>query len=179
MNKWFKMTLIFLCALTLAACNNKNENDKAKVENAPEETTTTENGNDANESSQEAATTVEETTIEETENDAKGEEGTATITIHIDEDKTKEFEVINVGGVSVLDTMSAIKDLDYEFNEEEGVIDVIEGTENDYNPNTWMYLYNDQFAELGVVSQKLEDGDKIDWYFGSVEDIPVNIIPAE
>ena len=33
-------------------------------------------------------------------------------------------------------------------------------------------------AEFGVVSQTLEEGDNIKWYFGTIDQIPITIIPA-
>ena len=68
----------------------------------------------------------------------------------------------------------------FTFNEEEGVIDVIDEITNDYEAgNTWVYLLNDQMADMGVVSQTLSEGDDIKWYFGTIDQIPITIIPAD
>lgn len=202
MNKWLKLALIPLLALFLAACDslNKKEEKETSVENAPTESTETtkednkENSEESNQGEQsdgEESKDSEETEgssedadkpDEDTENktySAEGEEGTATIAIYEDGEKADEFKIENIGNVSILDAMKATEDLEFNFNEAEGVIDSINGIENDYAPNTWMYLFNGAYAELGVVSQTLSDGDQVDWYFGTIDDIPVNIFEEE
>ena len=57
-------------------------------------------------------------------------------------------------------------------------MDSIEGYENDYTVgNTWTYVFNGEYAQLGVVSQTLEAGDEIDWYYGTIDEIPINVVP--
>ena len=81
--------------------------------------------------------------------------------------------------MNVIGAMEAAEELTFTFNEEEGIIDVIEDIANDYETgDTWVYLLNDQMAEFGVVSQTLEEGDNIKWYFGTIDQIPITIIPA-
>lgn len=195
MKKWLKLTILPVLFISLAACGEKKPQE-APVENAPVETTQTaqqaettqapnnnqdqasnaqagENGSQATEGQ------GDQTPATNGEYDAKGQAGTATITIHKDGQEAKSYKVNNIGDVSIKDTMAAITDIKFSFNENEGVIDEIEGVKNDYEPNTWMYLYNEAYAELGVVSQTLKDGDKVDWYFGTIEDLPVHIVPAE
>ncbi|MGX7108716.1 DUF4430 domain-containing protein [Facklamia miroungae] len=179
MKKILQVSTIIILAIFLTACDKLPGNKKASVENAPTEETTTSESTPAETTADVDKTTTEETTVETPTNDAQGQEGTATIIINQENGSPLEYQVNNIGGVSVLEAMSAIEELEFNFNEDEGVVDVIEGVENDYAPNTWMYLINKQFAELGVVSQKLEDGDEIEWYYGTIDDIPVTIIPAQ
>lgn len=204
LKKWLKFMILPLFVMFLAACGNQG-NEETPVENAPvEDVETVENTEDTQQPAEETQASDDaaegETTTEEDpdsaedgedpeaaegENDpagaynAEGEEGTATISIYQDGEAVDEYTVENIGGISVLDAMAAIEDLEFNFNEAEGVIDSINDIENDYEPNTWMYLYNGGYAELGVISQTLEDGDEIEWYFGTIDDIPVNIVPAE
>lgn len=197
LKKWLKFMVLPLIAVFLVACGNQ-QNEETPVENAPvEDVETTEEAADTEQTAEgetpdgatESETTDEEASDAEgtTEgedaptatHDAQGEEGTATVAIYQDGEVVDEYTIENIGGISVLDAMSAVEDLEFNFNETEGVIDSINGVDNDYDPNTWMYLYNGGYAELGVVSQTLEDGDEIDWYFGTIDDIPVNIVPAE
>ncbi|MFN0603780.1 DUF4430 domain-containing protein [Facklamia hominis] len=177
MNKRIKIIFLALTAFLLVAC--KNTNQKPTVENAPAESGQTTEA--ASQTSAEESTSGEEAKQAQDESgaDAQGEAGTATIIIYKNGEVEHEYTVNQIGGVSVLDAMKTIKELDFNFSEQDGVIDQIGDAKNDYNPNTWMYLYNGAFAELGVVSQKLKDGDKIEWYYGTINDIPVNIIPAQ
>ncbi|MCR8969754.1 DUF4430 domain-containing protein [Facklamia sp. 7083-14-GEN3] len=184
MKKILQISTALILTVFLGACDmlpGNDTNDTAEVENAPTEEVTTSEGeeNETDTTMTANETTMEESTVETAANDAEGQEGTATIIINQESGDPLEYEVNNIGGVSVLDAMSAIEELEFNFNEDEGVVDVIDGVENDYAPNTWMYLINKQFAELGVVSQTLEDGDEIEWYYGTIDDIPVTIIPAE
>lgn len=187
MKKWLKALIFPLMALFLVACGNSQKkapaDNKTSVETtqAPEQTTTSEKADKNKDASQEEGTAQEGQATNEENSDqpsANGQEGSASLKIFVDGQVKEELTIDNIGGVSVLDAMSAT-DLEFNFNEEQGVIDIIEGVENDYQPNTWMYLYNGQFAELGVISQKLQDGDEIEWYYGTIDDLPVNIIPAE
>ncbi|MBG9986403.1 DUF4430 domain-containing protein [Facklamia sp. DSM 111018] len=204
MKKWLKLALIPLLALFLAACDslNKKEEPETPVENAPTESTETSKEDTDNKESNEKTDQSEQADGEESKESeetegssedadkpdedtdkktysAEGEEGTATIAIYEDGEKVDEFKIENIGNVSILDAMNAAEDLEFNFNEAEGVIDSINGIENDYAPNTWMYLFNGAYAELGVVSQTLSDGDQVDWYFGTIDDIPVNILQEE
>ncbi|MGF3066805.1 DUF4430 domain-containing protein [Facklamia sp. P12945] len=179
MKKILQISTALILTVFLGACDMLPGNDKAKVENAPTEEVTTNEEEKTDTTMAAEETTMEETTVETAANDAEGLEGTATIIINQESGAPLEYEVNNIGGVSVLEAMSAIEELEFNFNEDEGVVDIIDGVENDYAPNTWVYLINKQFAELGVVSQKLEDGDEIEWYYGTIDDIPVTIIPAE
>ncbi|MGX7144643.1 DUF4430 domain-containing protein [Facklamia languida] len=191
MKKWLKTILFPLLALFLVACGNSqkkapNENETTvETTQAANQTTVAEQeaDKDKKDSSKEEAAKEDEEGQEKEEKSsgqasAEGEEGTASLKVYVKDELKAEFTVENIGGVSVLDAMSAT-DLEFNFNEEQGIIDVIDGVENDYQPNTWMYLYNGQYAELGVISQKLQDGDEIEWYYGTIDDLPVNIIPAE
>ena len=107
------------------------------------------------------------------------DETTVKFTFHVNGQEVGSYNVKDAVGKSVLDAMSSDPEIKFVFNETEGVIDNMFDTTNDYAAGkTWVYLLNDQMAELGVVSQTLSAGDKVDWYFGTVDELPVTIIPA-
>lgn len=186
MKKYIKILVLPLLAFLLVACTNEQEEP---VESAPEETTE----QSVEESVESIPTEGEEVTETEENGEEPAEEETETEEAEVSEDAVRfvfyvsgedeavaEYAVEDAEGMSVLDAMSSIEELDFTFNEVEGVIDLIEGYENDYDiGNTWTYLYNEQYAQLGVVSQTLSAGDTIDWYFGTIDEIPVTIIPEE
>lgn len=190
MKKFLKLLALPLLAMFLVACNETPE-ETAPETTPTEETTpveesatdatseTTEESTDAEGSTESAADTESETA--EDADTAEADETAVTISLIIsaDEETVGEFTVPNAEGMSVMEAMEAAEELNFTFNEEEGIIDVIADIENDYDAgNTWVYLLNDQMAELGVVSQTLEAGDNIKWYFGSIDEIPITIIPA-
>lgn len=171
MKKFIKIMTLPLLATLLVACTNNDDNND--VETTVEETTVVEE-TQAEETTA-APAEEEETTVAEEEAD----ENAVVFTIYVtgEEEPVAEFFVNDAAGMSVLEAMESQKDLDFNFNEEEGVIDTIVGYTNDYDMgNTWTYLYNESFAEFGVVSQTLEEGDTIDWYYGTIDEIPINII---
>lgn len=176
MKKIIKLISLPLLAIVLVACTNNGNN-------TPEETTVEETT--VVESTSEETTVAEETTTAENQESQASEEpaeDAVAFNFYItgEEEPIAQFTVNDAAGMSVLEAMESNEELDFTFNETEGVIDVIEGHTNDYEMgNTWTYLYNGQFAEYGVVSQTLEAGDTIDWYYGSIDQIPINIIPAE
>lgn len=190
MKKFLKLLALPLLAMFLVACNETPE-ETAPETTPTEETTpveesstdatseTTEESTDAEGSTESAADTESESA--ENADTAEADETAVTISLIIsaDEETVAEFTVPNAEGMSVMEAMEAAEELNFVFNEEEGVIDSIDDIENDYDAgNTWVYLLNDQMAELGVVSQTLEAGDNIKWYFGSIDEIPITIIPA-
>lgn len=107
---------------------------------------------------------------------------TVTLAFYVDGSEVPEAEytVEFVEGMNVLEAMEAADGLDFTFSDEEGVITEVDGISNDWSTEqTWTYLLNGEYAELGVVSQTLEAGDEIAWYFGTADQIPVNLVPAE
>ena len=128
------------------------------------------------------ATTSEAATATTSESTAEGtetEDKTATVTFafYVHGEEIHRFDVKNAVGKSVMEAMASTEDIVFTFNEDEGIIDTIFDHIND-GESSWVYLLNDQVAEKGVKSQKLEKGDKIAWYFGSIDEIPTTIIPA-
>lgn len=194
MKKFSKLLALPLLALFLVACGDAAEQETTTETTPTEETSSVvESESEAvsetaetSESADTAETTetesdMESETAEETDSE-EADETAVTISLIIsgDEETIGEFTVADAEGMSVMEAMESVEDLTFTFNEEEGVIDVIQDIENDYEAgNTWVYLLNDQMAELGVVSQTLSAGDNIKWYYGSIDDIPITIIPAE
>lgn len=136
-----------------------------------------------------AETTVETTQAPETEQETSEAEVAKEPTedavvfkffVNGEEQPELSFFVEDAEGMSVKEAMESQDKVPFNFNEDEGVIDSINKIKNNYETwETWAYLYNGIFAELGVVSQKLEAGDSIHWYYGTVDQIPNEIIPAE
>lgn len=205
MKKFIKLITLPALAFLLVACQNTTE--EQPVESAPvesvEESSEAQNSQvsvpeaneDADESgesdaegdtSEEAESdTSEANGAEEEETDEDTEEASETAVtfafyVSGEEDPIAEFSAEDLEGLSVLEAMESNEDLTFNFNETEGVIDSIEGYENDYSVgNTWTYVLNGEYAQLGVVSQTLTAGDQIDWYFGTIDEIPINVIIAE
>ena len=196
MKKFIKLAAVSSLALLLVACSN--EEDKEPETTAPESASQVEESSSESDQSQ-ASDNSQESTDENSSSDESGdlsddsqdipdESGDQAVTDAVkftfytngEETPFQEFEVEDGAGLSVLEAMEQIDGLDFNFDEAEGVIDTIGDYTNDYElGETWAYLYNGQYAELGVVSQTLEAGDEIAWYFGSPDDIPMNLIPAE
>lgn len=181
MKKILKISALPLLATLLVACTNGNEAPK-------EETTVAETTMIELESTEETTVEEESTTVEgETEGNDEGEdngnedvpaEDAVTFNVYVvgQEDPIVKVSIKDAAGLSVREAMEEAH-IDFVFSDEEGVIVEIEGYENDYElGNTWTYLLNGEFAELGVVSQTLEDGDQVDWYYGTIDDIPMNLI---
>lgn len=189
MKKFLRAITITSLAFILVAC--QQEPADVQVESTPPvessqsvESTSEENNQEAtSEESSESTTENESTDTESTEEDenstdeATGEEMSFAFYLTGQEEPIAEYTVNVPAGTSVLDAMNSIEGLEVNFNEEEGVIDQIGDYTNDYAAGeTWAYLYNGSYAELGVVSQTLEPGDEISWYFGHAEDIPMNLV---
>ncbi|XJS10220.1 DUF4430 domain-containing protein [Aerococcaceae bacterium WGS1372] len=201
MKKFIKLITLPTLALFLVACQNTTE--EQPVESVPvesvEEASTEENSqvslpessesaDESGESNADGDTSTEESesdTSEENENKDDSEEASETAVtfaffVSGEEEPIAKFSSEEIEGLSVLEAMEANEDLTFNFNEDEGVIDSIEGYENDYSVgNTWTYVLNGEYAQLGVVSQTLTAGDQIDWYFGTIDEIPINVIQAE
>lgn len=163
MKKFIKFLALSMFVFTLTACAN----DQAKEKEQAKETTA------------EVQTTVEETTQAEKKQAAEPTEKAVTFKFFIngEENKDLSFFIEDAEGLSVKEAMEAQDKVKFNFNKDEGIIDTINDVENNYSTwETWAYLYNGQFAELGVVSQKLKAGDEIHWYYGTVDQIPTNII---
>lgn len=182
MKKFLKLISLPLLATILVACGNEAE-DPNTASSTVEETSsvaeTTESTSETTESaSTESESVVESESAEESE---VADETAITLSIIISgtEETVGEFSVPFEEGMNVIGAMEAAEGFNFTFNEEEGVIDVIDEITNDYEAgNTWVYLLNDQMADMGVVSQTLSEGDDIKWYFGTIDQIPITIIPA-
>ena len=198
MKKFIKLITLPTLALLLVACHSSTEEQPA--ESAPAESTeqvstestestestsgdaeseaTEESGAEqGSEESDAAASDNGEGTTEDTE---EASETAATFAFYVsgEEAPIAEFSVEDAEGLSVLEALESNEELTFNFNETEGVVDSIEGYENDYTVgNTWTYVYNGEYAQLGVVSQTLEAGDEIDWYYGTIDEIPINVVP--
>lgn len=174
MKKFLKLFSVTALTLVLVACNKKEE--------APAETPEPQSSQVAeSHGSSHGSAEVKQEKDEATQATDPNAESIKFVFHVSGEDKPMgEYQVKFTEGMSVLDAMKEIHDLDFDFNEDEGVIDRIGDHTNDYASGvTWAYLLNKQFAELGVVSQKLEAGDTIEWYYGTVDQIPTTIIPAD
>lgn len=197
MKKYVKLLSLPILTLMLVACGNQNKPAEETTTAAPEATTVAETTgsqvstpNDtttvADESTEEGEETQEgETTVEGEETQEGDETEDADVaatdvkfTLYVDGEETANFVAKDAVEGSVIDAMTSIEELEFNFNEDEGIIDVIDGIENDYETGkTWVYLLNGEYAEFGVVSQTLFEGDTVEWYYGFPEDLPVNIIP--
>ena len=200
MKKYVKLLSLPILTLMLVACGNQNKPAEETTTAAPEATTVAETTgsqvstpNDtttvADQSTEEGETTAEGEEAEETQDGEETQEGDETedadvaatdvkFTLYVDGEETANFVAKDAVEGSVIDAMTSIEELEFNFNEDEGIIDVIDGIENDYETGkTWVYLLNGEYAEFGVVSQTLSEGDTVEWYYGFPEDLPVNIIP--
>lgn len=204
MKKFIKIIALPFLAMILVACSNNGDEEPVEsapaetTEQAPEETVETEETTENGEQTEETETTETTEDGEAAEDDTEADDGTAaedteaeteateeasedavafTFIVSGEETPIAEFAVEDAEGLSVLEAMESIEGLEFTFNEVEGVIDVIEGFENDYEVgNTWTYVINGEYAQLGVVSQTLQPGDTIDWYYGTIDEIPINIV---
>lgn len=185
MKKIIKLLSLPMLSLVLVACGN--ENKPAETTTAPETTTVAQTTvaqvstpNDT--TTADESSTGDETTVEgqeTTESDAPEVAASdVPVKLYVDGELVKEFVAANAVDGSILDAMESIEDLDFVFDEAEGIVSTIDGNENNYDEGkTWVYLLNGEYAEYGVVSQTLSEGDVVEWYYGLVEDLPVNILP--
>lgn len=113
------------------------------------------------------------------ESKASGEEKSTTVTFkfYVHGEIIGSFDVPNAAGKTVFEAMKSNKEIRFNYNEEEQVIDNFFDNVND-GENTWVYLLNGQVADYGAKTQVLKAGDSIDWYFGTIDEIPTSIIPA-
>lgn len=198
MKKLLKLATLASFTLFLAACQNKpaepaapESNVEAPAESTVEsaETSQVEPEEDASkeeETSEDKEEKPEDEAIKEADADSPIPADHVRLTLYTSpsEKPTHVYDVEYVEDMNVLDLLDSVKDLEFNFNEEEGVVDEIDGTENDNElGDTWMYLLNGEFAELGVISQTLQEGDEVTWYFGTPDDLPMaherNAAPAE
>lgn len=200
MKKYVKLLSLPILTLILVACGNQNKPAEETTTAAPEVTTVAETtgsqvstpndsttaADESTKEGEEAEETEEgETTAEgeETQEDEENEDSDIAATdvkfkLYVDGVESGEYVAKDAVDGSIMDAMSSIEDLEFNFNEDEGIIDTIDGYENDYEAGkTWVYLLNGEYAEFGVVSQTLSEGDTVEWYYGFPEDLPVNIIP--
>jgi hypothetical protein len=113
------------------------------------------------------------------ESKTSGEEKSTTVTFkfYVHGEIIGSFDVPNAAGKTVFEAMKSNKEIRFNYNEEEQVIDNFFDNVND-GENTWVYLLNGQVADHGAKTQVLKAGDSIDWYFGTIDEIPTSIIPA-
>ena len=136
----------------------------------------------SSESSSSAASSSSASTSSESqssESKTSGEEKSTTVTFkfYVHGEIIGSFDVPNAAGKTVFEAMESNKEIRFNYNEEEQVIDNFFDNVND-GENTWVYLLNGQVADHGVKTQVLKAGDSIDWYFGTIDEIPTSIIPA-
>ena len=133
----------------------------------------------ASSSMAESSATTSESASEST-SAASGDEksSTVTFTFFVHGESIGSFDVPNAVGKTVFEAMESNTEIKFNFNQEEGVIDNIFDNPND-GVNTWVYLLNHQVADAGTKTQVLKAGDSIQWYFGTIDEIPTTIIPAE
>lgn len=113
------------------------------------------------------------------ESKTSGEEKSTTVTFkfYVHGEIIGSFDVPNAAGKTVFEAMKSNKEIRFNYNEEEQVIDNFFDNVND-GENTWVYLLNGQVADHGAKTQVLKAGDSVDWYFGTIDEIPTSIIPA-
>lgn len=136
----------------------------------------------SSESSSSAASSSSASTSSESqssESKASGEEKSTTVTFkfYVHGEIIGSFDVPNAAGKTVFEAMKSNKEIRFNYNEEEQVIDNFFDNVND-GENTWVYLLNGQVADHGAKTQVLKAGDSVDWYFGTIDEIPTSIIPA-
>lgn len=188
MKKFLRSLAIPLIALFLVACGDQgtettsveSQEPESTIESVEESAATNQSESVEESTSSDDADESAESTEESTDGEEEANEEGIVFTLYVNGEETNSFVAVDADGLSVMEAMESIEDLEFNFNEDEGVIDEIDGIANDYETGeTWTYLLNGEFAELGVVSQTLSEDDVIDWYFGTIDEIPVNIIPAE
>lgn len=157
--KRYKLLLLSCLSLFLVACNLGNK--------PAEETTTTTVASE---------TTTTETTTTTIAADAPAGENDIVFEYYVHGEKIEEHIVRDAVGKSVFDAMNSLDDITSTFDDEQGIFVNFFDHTNDAE-NSWVYLLNDQVAELGTKSQTLSKGDTIKWYFGTIDEIPVTIIP--
>ena len=136
----------------------------------------------SSESSSSVASSSSASTFSESqssESKASGEEKSTTVTFkfYVHGEIIGSFDVPNAAGKTVFEAMKSNKEIRFNYNEEEQVIDNFFDNVND-GENTWVYLLNGQVADHGAKTQVLKAGDSVDWYFGTIDEIPTSIIPA-
>ena len=136
----------------------------------------------SSESSSSAASSSSASTSSESqssESKTSGEEKSTTVTFkfYVHGEIIGSFDVPNAAGKTVFEAMKSNKEIRFNYNEEEQVIDNFFDNVND-GENTWVYLLNGQVADHGAKTQVLKAGDSVDWYFGTIDEIPTSIIPA-
>lgn len=181
MKKIIKLLSLSLVMFMLVACtNNGNQEETTAESTTAEETTTVETTPEASQNVSGNESNQEENQGDESPETASENAAKFTFYVHGEEQPELTFTIENAVGKSVREAMESQDKVPVIFSEDEGVFTSINNIENNYAANeTWAYLYNGHYAELGVVSQKLEPGDEISWYFGTVDEIPMNLIPAE
>lgn len=202
MKHLLKLTSLVMAMFLLAGCTQNGGDKKETTQEATTEATTQasekkdekaedskeadkdkkdKDATDKEDSTQEGDEADKESTEEDKDSEAASEDAVSfKFFVNGQEQTDLAFTVEDADGMSVLEVLEAQEDLDFNFNEEEGIVDTINGVSNNYGTwETWTYLLNGQFAELGVVSQTLSPGDEIEWYYGTTDAVPVNIIPAQ
>lgn len=179
MKKTLKLLTLPILTLVLVGCNFGGNNTQ-EVTTVTEITTVASTTENQVSTPNDTTTVAESTTTSEDSSNAEVSETDVPIKLYVNGTLTKEFVAKDAVGSSVLDAMNSISELDFFFDEDEGFIPQIDGYENDYSAmETWVYLLNGEYAELGVVSQTLSAGDVVEWYYGTVEELPATIRYAE
>lgn len=181
MNKAKLIALSFL-SLVLVACGNKQDTAtepatesvsessvESQLESSESAESTDATSQDKNESQADETKEADETTGDE-----------AVFRFYVGEEQIAHFTAKDVVGKSILEVLESQDKVTFTFDQEEGIISEIEGHAIDpAEAIYWTYLLDKQFAELGVVSQTLEGGELVEWYFGTVDDIPTAIIQED
>lgn len=182
MKKFLKLVSLSLVAFVLVACGNDNSKDTAEssstVESSVESTSEKESSSDTESNDSNTSESGEEESEDESVSRAESSDTNVVMEVFVsgEDEPIASFTVEPTEEMSVLDLMSAQEDFDFNFNEDLGTIDEIKGYENDYDAGTtWVYLLNGQLADYGVVTQTVKPGDRITWYYGTVDEIPVDI----
>lgn len=178
--KYIKLAAVALFAIVVAGCSQQPQQPE-QVSSSVESSSvmSSESSSSMSSASSESSSSMMESSSESVASSEQPNENAVKFTFHVGGQEVGSYTINDAVGKSVLDAMKSNPEIVFTFNETEGVIDDMFGTKNDYAASkTWVYLLNDQMAEYGVVSQTLAAGDRIDWYFGTVDELPVTIIPA-
>lgn len=187
MNKAKLIALSFLSLVLVACGNNQDTATEPATESVSEssvesqlESSDSAESNDAQSQDNEESQADETTEADESTADETPAADEAVFRFYVGEEQIAHFTAKDVAGKSILEVLESQDKVTFTFDQEEGIISEIEGHAIDpAEAIYWTYLLDKQFAELGVVSQTLEGGELVEWYFGTVDDIPTAIIQED
>lgn len=182
-----KLLAISFLSLVLVACGNKQNTTQPATESVSESSVESQLESSESVESSESQSQTNESQADETKKEDMTTDGDRTpaadeavFRFFVGEKEIAHFTAKDVAGKSILEVLESQDKVTFTFDQEEGIISEIEGHAIDPSEAIyWTYLLDKQFAELGVVSQVLEGGELIEWYFGTIDDIPTSIIQED